>query len=524
MSNPVYISIRVLALLGISCFGWRSVNAQAPPIQWQKCFGGSGSDQSRSIYQTTDSGFIIAGYSASADGDVTGLHGSAADYWLVKISASGTMLWQKCIGGSGSDLAYSIAQTKDKGYVVAGYSNSNDGDVSGNHGSWDYWVVKLNDTGGIQWQKSLGGSASDIPRSIQQTNDSGYIIAGASASINGDVTGNHDSADCWIIKLSALGDTQWERSYGGSRGDGGVSIKQTPDSGYIVACSSNSPDGDVTGNHGDYDVWILKLSAAGAIQWGKSYGGSGADYAEGILLTADGGYIVAASSNSADGDVTGNHGGFDYWLLKLSAAGSIQWQRSYGGSNDEFAASIQQTSDSGYIVCGTTFSNDSQVAVNFGNSDIWLTKLSAAGSIQWQKSLGGSSYDDAAAALQVSDSTYIVAGFSSSNDVEVTGNHGADDYWVVKLGDSLVVDTVLTKVNTPGNAVAISVIPNPAATSLTIQSNEPINQITITNLLGQTIFTHNHNTEQVQIDVANLPSGVYFVKINDCEVRKFVKE
>jgi hypothetical protein len=125
--------------------------------------------------------------------------------------------------------------------------------------------------------------------------------------------------------------------------------------GYIVVCSSNSTDGDVTGNHGGYDVWILKLSATGAMEWERSYGGSGTDYADAIQQTSDSGYIVAGSSNSTDGDVTGSHGGYDYWILKLSSAGAIEWQNTFGGSNDEFATSIQQTSDSGYIVAGLTF-------------------------------------------------------------------------------------------------------------------------------------------------------------------------
>ncbi|MCF8293672.1 MAG: hypothetical protein K9I70_07660, partial [Chitinophagaceae bacterium] len=325
--------------------------AQSPTIQWQKCLGGSSWEQAMSINQTVDGGYIVAGYSASNDGDVTGNHGSA-DYWVVKLNSTGVVQWQKSLGGSGDDAAFSVQQTADSGYIVAGWSASNDGDVTGNHGYADYWVVKLTATGVIQWQKSLGGTGSDYPYSIQQTADSGYIVAGYSYSTDGDVTGNHGSADYWVVKLNSTGVVQWQKSLGGTGGDGAYSIQQTADSGYIVAGGSESNDGDVTGNHGSADYWVVKLNSTGVVQWQKSLGGSGDDAANSIQQTADSGYIVAGYSTSNDGDVTGNHGSGDYWVVKLNSTGVVQWQKSLGGSGDDAANSIQQTADSGYIVAG----------------------------------------------------------------------------------------------------------------------------------------------------------------------------
>ncbi|MCD6097265.1 T9SS type A sorting domain-containing protein [bacterium] len=172
-----------------------------PTIQWQKCLGGSGYDYAYSIQQTDDGGFIVAGYSNSNDGDVSGNHGER-DYWVVKLNSAGDLVWQKSLGGSSWDEAWSIQQTSDGGFIVAGYSESNDGDVSGHHGGYDYWVVKLDSAGDIVWQKCLGGSYWDYAYSIQQTFDGGYIVAGESRSNNGDVSGNHGWGDYWVVKLS----------------------------------------------------------------------------------------------------------------------------------------------------------------------------------------------------------------------------------------------------------------------------------------------------------------------------------
>ena len=413
------------------------VFAQAPAIQWQKCLGGDSIDIPYSIQQTTDGGYIVAGSSNSNDGDVSGNHGGG-DSWVVKLSGTGAIQWQKCLGGSMADGAASIRQTTDGGYIVAGSSNSNDGDVSGNHGGIDYWVVKLNDTGAIQWQKSLGGSADDYALSIQQTSGGGYIVAGWINSTDGDVSGNHGEQDYWIVKLNDTGAILWQKSLGGSMQDKAESIQQTSDGGYIVAGWTFSNDGEVSGNHGGDDYWLVKLNDTGAIQWQKSLGGSGGDDAFSIQQTSDGGYIVAGWGDSNDGEVSGNHGASDYWVAKLNDTGAIQWQKCLGGSMAEEALCIIQTTNGesatgGYVVAGFTNSNNGNVSGNHGGNDYWLVKLNDTGAIQWQKCLGGSGVDDANSIQQTSDGGYIVAGFSSSNDGDVSGNHGIYDYWIVKL-------------------------------------------------------------------------------------------
>ncbi len=256
-------------------------------IQWHKSLGGHRAEEARSVQQTADGGYIVAGSTRSNDGDVSGNHGFEwpTDSWIVKLDASGTIQWQKCLGGSKTERANSIQQTADGGYIVAGYTDSNDGDVSGNHGDDDSWIVKLDESGSIQWQKSLGGSEWEKPYSIQQTTDGGYIVAASTRSNDGDVSGYHGEGDNWIVKLDGLGTIQWQKSLGGSEWENPYSIQQTTDGGYIVAGSTMSNDGDVSGYHGQVDSWIVKLDESGGIQWQKSLGGSGFDHAYSIQLT-----------------------------------------------------------------------------------------------------------------------------------------------------------------------------------------------------------------------------------------------
>ncbi len=455
---------KILLMTAIAVAAGLGAMAQAPGIEWQKSLGGSGTegDYLRSIQQTADGGYIVAGRSNSNDGDVTGNHGydsynedlaeyfwiGSIDYWIVKLDNAGTIEWEKSLGGFSFDYVGLIQQTTDGGYIVAGESDSDDGDVTGNHGVFDYWIVKLDASGAIEWEKSLGGSGYDGVRSIQQTTDGGYIVAGQSNSDDGDITDYHGGSDYWIVKLDASGSIEWEKSLGGTSDDGfmsSISIQQTIGGGYIVAGFSESDDGDVTSHHGGIDYWIVKLDASGSIEWEKSLGGTGDESSFSpifIQQTIGGGYIVAGSSDSNDGDVTGNHGEFDYWIVKLDASGSIEWEKSLGGAGYEFVTSIQQTADGGYIVAGESDSDDGDVSGHHGSNeyrDCWIVKLNNAGAIEWEKSLGGTSDDGISSIQQSIDGGYIVAGNSYSDDGDVSGHHGSNeyrDYWIVKLDAS----------------------------------------------------------------------------------------
>ena len=515
------------------------VNAQ-PAIEWQKCLGGTGEDRANSIQQTSDGGYIVAGYSKSNNGNVTGNHGYF-DYWIVKLNSVGTIEWQKSLGGTNLDYVKLIKQTEDGGYIVVGGSASNDGDVTGNHGGNDYWIVKLDSEGGIEWQKSLGGTNSDFAYSIQQTTDGGYIVAGESYSNDGDVTGHHGTtsySDYWIVKLNNVGDIEWQKSLGGTGYEAASTIQQTKDGGFIVAGYSASNDGDVTGHHGQaykYDYWIVKLSSVGEIEWQKSFGGTENDAAWSIIQTKEGGFIVAGWSYSNDGDATGHHGttgNYDSWIVKLNNIGSIEWKKSLGGSGDDEAYSIIQTKDEGYIIASYSRSNDGDVTSNHGSWDNWIVKLNSTGDIEWQKSFGGTNSDYAFSIKQTTDDGYIVAGASNSNNGDVMDNHGDYDYWIVKLSPNVGIEEEEADEN------SISIYPNPGNEMLNVEFsilNKSKISISIYDVMGREVKRIENgewrivNAEKhtISFNVGELNSGVYFVKIqteSGIRVKRFVKE
>ena len=396
-----------------------------------------------------------------------------------------------------------MRQTSDGGYIVAGSTTSpNDGDVTGNHGGYDSWIVKLTNAGAIDWEKSLGGTGADHAYSVRQTTDGGYIVAGYSNSHDGDVTGNHGGDDYWVVKLTAAGDIDWQKSLGGSWNDNGMDARQTADGGYIVTGWSNSFNGDVTGNHGGNDYWVVKLDSTGNIVWQKSLGGSGNDNSWGeIQQTADGGYIVAGQSNSNGGDVSGNHGGYDYWVVKLTDAGAIDWQKSLGGSGFDEGYSVRQTSDGGYIVAGFSESNDQDVSGNHGGRDAWVVKLGPSGNILWQHPLGGSGQDQAQCMRQTADGGYIVAGSSDSHDGDVTGNHGGTDYWIVKLHGGIpksIVDQVTTDQGTGDNPLYASLEKVDASTVASQWGLPGERDITLANVKGWFLFTNNKPLQNLE--------------------------
>lgn len=414
---------------------------QVPSIQWESVLGGSDEDQATFGLQTLDGGYVVVGSTASNDYDVSGNHG-AYDYWVVKLNSQGNIDWQKTLGGSSVEDVRWIIQTADSGYMVCGSSSSHNGNVTGHHGGYeeDYWIVKLNKKGIIKWQKSYGGSKRDHAVCISRTIDSGYIISGITYSTDGDVTHNGDSnyGDNWIVKIDSIGNIKWQKTYGGSGSEYPATIKQTFDKGYIIAGYSNSHDGDITHNHGDFDYWVFKIDSLGVMQWQKSLGGSKADYAYSIIQLNDSGYILAGRTSSKNGNVTGNHGNTDYWIVRLGNQGDIKWQKTYGGSNQDEARSMQQTSDGGFVIAGFSASTNDDVTSNHGGIDDWVIKIDSTGILQWQKTYGGSKEDVATCIQTTSDGGYVLFGDTQSNDGDVTKYYNGANFWVVKLAPSVL--------------------------------------------------------------------------------------
>jgi hypothetical protein len=418
---------------------WAGTDQNAPKVVGSASFGGSGYDGASSIRVTPDNGYIAAGTSYSIDGDVKGSQAGnedeRSDIWVVKLDSSGEMEWQKSLGGAADESAASITLSPDGGYVVAGETASIDGDVEGNHGQIDFWIVKLDSKGALEWQKCLGGTKQDSARSIQTTKDGGYIVAGVTNSSDGDVNGLHgdqNAEDFWVVKLDAQGLIEWEKTLGSSHEDAAYSVRQTKDGGYVVAGMVGFKDGDVSSFHGNYDAWVAKLDSEGKLEWERTFGGSSAERAMSIDETTDGGYVFAGVSAGADGDVDKEFGAADYWVVKLNSQGEIEKTKVLGGSDSDIPRSARQTPDGGYLVVGETSSNDGDVTKNYGWTDFWAVKLDSNLDLEWQKSYGGSGYDEAYD-FDVDGSGYIVAGASVSDDHDARRNNGDYDFLALKL-------------------------------------------------------------------------------------------
>ncbi len=402
-------------------------------LVWQKALGGTGGDYAQSVKQTSDGGYLVAGYTSSTNGDVTSNHG-VTDFWVVKLNADRTIAWQKTLGGAGSDYATDIIPLADGSCVVAGYTNSADGDVTRSLGGGDFWIVKLSASGAIVWQKTLGGTGIDNPLSIIAISN-GYVVAGYTSSNDNDVAGNHGGFDFWVIKLDANGTLTSQKTFGGTGLDYAYSVTATSDGGCLVAGKTNSTDGDVTNNHGDVDYWVVKLNSAINIEWQKTLGGTGSDASSSIIATSDGGSIVTGYTNSTDGNVTGNHGLTDGWVAKLNASGAIVWQKTLGGSGNEQTMSIAPAQDGGCAIAGFTTSTDGDAIGNHGSIDSWVVRLNANGAVVWRKTLGGTLADNSLGIAAASGNSFIVAGNSNSTDGDVSGAHGGYDSWAFKILD-----------------------------------------------------------------------------------------
>ncbi|MFC1591403.1 LamG-like jellyroll fold domain-containing protein [Thermodesulfobacteriota bacterium] len=385
---------------------------------WIKTYGTSTKEKVSSIQEVPGGGFVMVGNTG-----LSGADGVYDDFLVIRTDANGNIIWQNTYGGSFNDAAFSVRNTPDGNFVVAGY------DGSYGAGKTDFMVMKIAQDGSVLWGKTYGGSDYEYAYFLQVTQDDGYVVVGFTDSfgLQGD--------DVWILKLDAGGNILWQNTYGGTGSDQATCIQQTQDGGYIVAGFSDSQ------GLGVYNMLVMKLDAAGLPVWQKIYGGLGNDYARSVVQTQDGGYIVAGYTESFG--VLDK----DSWVVKLDANGNPVWQRTYGGSDEDIAHDIHANADGGYIVAGGTLSFGN------GNRDIWLIQLDAAGTPVWQKTYGGSEMDNPGnfSVVQEQGAGYIVTGFTDSFGA------GHYDFLVMKLdaeGDVPGCDIIGSSSATISNTLA----------------------------------------------------------------------
>ncbi len=366
---------------------------------------------------------------------------------MVKLRSDGTKAWDKTFGGNRDDLLTSLQQTRDGGYILGGFSESERSNDKSDalNGEADYWVIKLDTKGNKVWDKTFGGDSGDYGQFLQQTGDGGYLVGGYSNSeISGDKSGvNKGGYDYWVIKLQADGSKDWDKTYGGNADDKLSIFQQTSDGGYLLGGSSNSgrSSDKSESSRGNDDYWVIKVTADGIPDWDRTLGGSDFENLQFLQENLDGGYLLGGYSYSGrSGDKTQvSEGGSDYWIVTLDSDGTKDWDKSYGGNGDDFLSAFQQTSEGDYILGGSAsygISGDKTEAGK-GNLDYWIVKVKEDGAIIWDKTIGGDSYELLNTILKTTDGGYIMGGWSLSGKTgdKAQSSRGDFDYWVVKIRD-----------------------------------------------------------------------------------------
>ncbi len=545
-----------LLLVGLST----TIHSQ-PSIEWQLCLGGTGLESISQIIQTSDDGYILLGSTSSDNGDVTGWHSGyewiggglgprTQDLWVVKLNQLGDIEWQKCLGGSSNEYAHDIKQTSDGGYVIIGTSFSTDYDLADINSDPSIWVMKLDDNGSLTWHRCYGGTSLDYGASIEILDDGSFVFCGYTFSNDGDVSlHSGGGSDIWVVKIDALGNIEWQKCLGGTMDDVSTKIKKSTDGGFYVLGHTQSNDGDVIGYHQDIfigmimsDIWTIKLTGEGNIEWSKCLGGSFDDYPAGgpfttgaaseIVTRDNGNILITGSTNSMDGDVQGLHGGMDVWLAEINSAGSLVNQRCYGGGYEESASSITQLSNGRLIISGNANIDDGDVygvhlnSQGIGNpTDAWVFELDSTGEINWQICLGGGERDLSKQLAATSDSGFIMGGETSSGDGDVIGYHGATNYltagdiWVVKLSPVTII------AESTDNQELIGIVPNPCNKEFTIAGSEKLNgkNYCINDLFGKTRTKGKLNSNNKAINIESFPTGIYILTTEDGQSIRFVK-
>tara|TARA_B110000879_G_scaffold110112_1_gene147495 strand:- start:102 stop:1445 length:1344 start_codon:yes stop_codon:yes gene_type:complete len=408
-------------------------------LDFAKTFGGSKNEVFYSIDKTIDGGYVIAGYTQSVDGDIITKTAASFDFWIQKFSIDNTLEWQKTFGGSEDDSAASIIQTKDGGFAVLGYSKSSDTDVSVNAGDKDFWFLKLSNSGNLLWEKTFGFSGADYGTTLLEAKDGGFLITGVLDVSGSNGEGNsksratkHAGGDYWAIKTDGYGNLQWRKFFGGSLSELPLGVVETRNNNFIIVGSSDSDDFNIENNKGSYDFWMIKIASTGALLLEKSFGGSAIDEARAIAATNDGNFIVVGDTRSSDVDVSLNNGAADIWILKISAEGDLLWEKTIGGSSFDVARAIYKTQDNGFLIAGSSRSLDNGFE-NKGQNDALILKIDENGNLLWQKTAGGSEIDFLYDVVELNNKLIIAVGESSSSDQDIPENKGFTDALIIQI-------------------------------------------------------------------------------------------
>lgn len=516
------LSMRQALVCSLLCLA-ANIRAQAPILDWQRCFGGALDDVGNAVIATADGGVLMACTSYSYDGDFDSNQGDL-DAWLVKLDNENALQWKRRFGGSGTDNASTLLQLEDGGYLFATSTDSPDLDPPCLHGWADVRLMRLNANGDTDWTACLGGSHVESIRRIYPDTDGGNLLVGETYSSDGDVSGQHGVVDGWLVKLDANGALLWQRCIGGTSIDFLWGTSPRSDGGWIVVGSSDSNDGDLPGNQGGYDLMLAAVNAEGGLEWVRNYGGSAFDFGTYVHVDPDGSIVVIGNSSSNDGDCNGNHGASDLWMLRTDGLGNLLEQHMIGGSQNESSGRTIMNEDGSFTVAGGSNSNDGDVPENQGQSDAWLVRLSPNGSVLWSSTFGGPAADYFTDLCALPGSAYFCIGNTRSDFGDVSNNHGQIDAWALRTGtDFTAVADVVTM------PIAWHAYPCPANEELHLYSAIPVHtvlDVRIVDAAGRRVLSPAARRTKDQgtlvINVQDLPPGLYSAVLEDAQGRHAV--
>lgn len=445
-------------------------------ITFEKYYDFGATESGNCVQQTPDGGYVITGNYNSA---ITGSH-----LLIMKTDSVGTLLWERTYGGLYIDAGMLVQNTFDGGFIVAGFKD----DISTSNSK--IWLLKMDVNGDTTWTKTItAGLGANHANFVQQTTDSGYFIAGYTSARGA------GAYDVFIIKTNSIGDTLWTRTFGGSGSDGAYSAQQTTDGGYIVA------GGTASFGMGMGDMYLIKTDSLGDSLWTKTYGGTRPDNCYSVQQTLDGGYILAGLTESFLDTIFS-----DAYMVKTNSNGDTIWTHFYGGASDgESFTSVQQTSDSGFIVLGDA------PDPTLTNGNLWILKINSIGDTLWTKSYGGNGNEMGYYINKTNDNGFIAVGQTNS----FTPLSNSDDIYLVKMDSTGY--TIIGVPELHNNSEALYIFPNPFNVSATLILPETFNskntELIVYNIFGQELFRAEVKSNQIKLERGNLTNVIYFIQV-----------
>ena len=500
--------------------------------------GGTEGDAINCMLKTQDSGLILGCYSNSnKSGTKSENSRGSNDFWLVKVDKNGDKQWDRTYGGNNSESIIFIDRTIDGGYVLGGSSSSDSsGDKSEQlRGNYDYWLVKVDKDGRKQWDRTYGGSKYDYIKSVIQTADKGYFLAGTSDSpISGEKSeAGKGRKDYWVIKTDSLGNIEWDKTIGGADEEFLTSTFQTIDQGFLLFGSTDSDIGyDVSHNsYGRSDIWVVKIDKNGNKEWNRRYGGNFFDYLTAVEKANGGGYILAATTSSDVGyDVSDSPRGVfdvDCWILKVSDNGTLLWDKRIGGNNNERFLSIDQLSNNSIIFAGISRSpiSGEKSEENIGKDkehDYWVVKTDSLGNIKWDKTWGGEEEDYASEVAVSYDGGYIVGGFSYSSpylckkQAKKIGNKVRRHGWLIKFYDGLSLHNIPNLCRGEDFYICYSIIGNKKnSDTLVFELSDSLGNFSSPKKIGQIPEADGNDTSAIKYSIpSNIAMGTYRIRLS----------